>query len=131
MRCIAFLRFRPSTPCSTLERNSARLGSGESWKLIPGQSGGSAGTLGRSWHRSDDEHGLIARYTAKLAESQAEIGPAPEKQDGSSAHQLLAQLEVKNQEILREIARIRYGGTILDRVVILTLALRFTDRNKS
>lgn len=85
------------------------MGSGESWKLIQGNSGGSGGTLGRSWHRGDDEHGLIARYTAKLAESQTDLSPAPEKQDGSSAHQLLAQLEIKNQEILREIARIRYA----------------------
>lgn len=99
--------------------------------MVPGQSGGSAGTLGRSWHRSDDEHGLIARYTAKLAESQTEIGPAPEKHDGSSAHQLLAQLEVKNQEILREIARIRYGETTLRMLRYLDTSSHVVGKNKS
>ena len=65
-----------------------------------------AGSLSRSWNRSDDEHGLIARYAAKLAEDK--VSTSSQLDVGSSAHQLLAQLENKNQEILRQIARIRY-----------------------
>ena len=70
----------------------------------------SAASLSRSWSRGDDEHGLIARYAAKIAESSGHDLTSSEAEvsdSNSGAHQLLAQLEAKNQEILREIARIR------------------------
>lgn len=59
----------------------------------------------------DDEHGLIARYAAKLAEgnSASTLGTMSDMDANASAHILLARLESKNQEILKEIARIRYG----------------------
>ncbi|XP_046645790.1 dystrobrevin beta-like isoform X1 [Daphnia pulicaria] len=94
-----------STPSATLERNASLLGGSETWKTSQVQN--NTGSLSRSWQRGDDEHGLIARYAAKLAENQKD--PRPEQESSStSAHQLLAQLENKNQEILREIARIRH-----------------------
>ncbi len=83
------------------------MGYSDTWKMS--QLHNNTGSLSRSWQRGDDEHGLIARYAAKLAESQ-DSRPSIEQEGGSStssAHQLLAQLENKNQEILREIARIR------------------------
>lgn len=95
------------------------LGSSETWKTSTPNHHNTTGSLNRSgtWQRGvgDDEHGLIARYTAKLAQSngQAGEGNEPTGEAGSSstgsngAYQLLAQLEMKNQEILREIARIR------------------------
>jgi hypothetical protein len=104
MHAISFY-FYSSTPSATLERNASLLGGSETWKTSQVQN--NTGSLSRSWQRGDDEHGLIARYAAKLAENQKE--PRPEQESSStSAHQLLAQLENKNQEILREIARIRY-----------------------
>lgn len=92
-----------STPSATLERNASLLGGNDTWKTS--QMPNNTESLGRSWQRGDDEHGLIARYAAKLAEGQKD--PRPEQEGSTSAHQLLAQLENKNQEILREIARIR------------------------
>ena len=98
-----------STPSATLERNASLIGSNETWKNSQLQN--NSGSLNRSLQRGDDEHGLIARYAAKLAQGQQESRPTSEQESSSSAHQLLAQLENKNQEILREIARIRYCST--------------------
>ncbi|KAK9707799.1 Zinc finger, ZZ type [Popillia japonica] len=61
----------------------------------------------------DDEHRLIARYAAKLAqESRSAIGRAPSEtclgMDSTRAQrELINQLEAKNREIMREIARLR------------------------
>lgn len=89
-----------------MERNASSLGYNEAWKNS--QLHNTSGSLNRSWQRGDDEHGLIARYAAKLAQGQHDPRPGSEQEGGPNAHQLLAQLENKNQEILREIARIRY-----------------------
>ena len=94
------------TPSATLDRNASLMGYSDTWKTS--QLHNTTGSLNRTWQRGDDEHGLIARYAAKLAEGQEDPRPVSEQQEsGTSAHQLLAQLENKNQEILREIARIR------------------------
>lgn len=82
------------------------MGYNETWKNSQLQN--NTGSLSRSWQRGDDEHGLIARYAAKLAQGQQDSPLPIEQEGGPNAHQLLAQLENKNQEILREIARIRY-----------------------
>lgn len=93
-----------------MERNASLLGGSETWKTSQLQN--NTESLNRSWQRGDDEHGLIARYAAKLAENQKD--PRSDQESSSaSAHQLLAQLENKNQEILREIARIRYALAII------------------
>ncbi|GJQ79260.1 putative zinc ion binding protein [Trypoxylus dichotomus] len=61
----------------------------------------------------DDEHRLIARYAAKLAqESRSSIGRVPSEtclgMDSTRAQrELINQLEAKNREIMREIARLR------------------------
>lgn len=72
----------------------------------------------------DDEHKLIARYAAKLkqeARNRPQQGPAPrmalspdtirapgELADSTRAQrELISQLEAKNREIMREIARLR------------------------
>lgn len=107
--------YTPSTPTSGL--HSWALGNcrdgNSTWKSNTSASA-SAASLSRSWSRGDDEHGLIARYAAKLAEKGCDetdpaTGEAVTEQlvTPSGAHQLLTQLEAKNQEILREISRIR------------------------
>ena len=89
---------------STLQRNSTLSKSDmTNWKGSSNNE--NTGSLNRSWSRNDEEHGLIARYAAKLADDNISTS---QLDVGSSAHQLLAQLENKNQEILRQIARIRY-----------------------
>ena len=93
-----------------MERNASLLDGSETWKTSQLQN--NTESLNRSWQRGDDEHGLIARYAAKLAENQKDPRSDPES-SSASAHQLLAQLETKNQEILREIARIRYALAII------------------
>ncbi|VEN35611.1 unnamed protein product, partial [Callosobruchus maculatus] len=61
----------------------------------------------------DDEHRLIARYAAKLAqEARAGMGRVPSEaclgMDSTKAQrELISQLEAKNREIMREIARLR------------------------
>uniref|UniRef100_A0A1A9W3Q0 Dystrobrevin n=1 Tax=Glossina brevipalpis TaxID=37001 RepID=A0A1A9W3Q0_9MUSC len=65
---------------------------------------------------NDEEHRLIARYAARLAqENRSPSGPTnaadagnPITSDNSRAQrELIAQLEAKNKEIMREIARLR------------------------
>jgi hypothetical protein len=61
--------------------------------------------------RLDDEHKLIARYAARLAQ-EAQSGRTPTESmlgvDTSRAQrELISQLEAKNREIMREIARLR------------------------
>jgi len=93
-----------SSAASTLQRSST-LGKSDTANWKGSSVNENTGSLNRSgWNRSDDEHGLIARYAAKLADDNIS---ASQLDMGSSAHQLLAQLENKNQEILRQIARIR------------------------
>ena len=100
-----------SSAASTLQRSST-LGKSDTANWKGSSVNENTGSLNRSgWNRSDDEHGLIARYAAKLADDNIS---ASQLDMGSSAHQLLAQLENKNQEILRQIARIRYTWTILE-----------------
>lgn len=77
-------------------------------------------SMNRAWNRSDEEHGLIARYAAKLADDNISTS---QLDMGSSAHQLLAQLENKNQEILRQIARIRYIQFPFDYIAVSFNAL--------
>jgi len=92
-----------SSAVSTLQRNSTLSKSDmTNWKGSSNNE--NTGSLNRSWSRNDEEHGLIARYAAKLADDNISTS---QLDVGSSAHQLLAQLENKNQEILRQIARIR------------------------
>ncbi|XP_060536455.1 dystrobrevin beta isoform X2 [Cylas formicarius] len=61
----------------------------------------------------DDEHRLIARYAAKLAqEARTGMGRVPSEtclgMDSTRAQrELISQLEAKNREIMREIARLR------------------------
>ncbi|CAH2007194.1 unnamed protein product [Acanthoscelides obtectus] len=61
----------------------------------------------------DDEHRLIARYAAKLAqEARVGMGRVPSEaclgMDSTKAQrELIGQLEAKNREIMREIARLR------------------------
>ena len=89
------------------------LGNGngdESWRSS--EAGNAAASLSRSWSRGDDEHGLIARYASKLAQGH---GPKTQTETASGAQQLLAQLEAKNQEILREIARIRLVDNLVNK----------------
>lgn len=61
--------------------------------------------------RLDDEHRLIARYTAKLANAQANPLSEPEISAELDANkhqrQLILQLEAKNREIMREIQKLR------------------------
>ncbi|KAK7865657.1 hypothetical protein R5R35_006912 [Gryllus longicercus] len=62
--------------------------------------------------RLDDEHKLIARYAARLAAEARSVGRAPSEGslslDTSRAQrELISQLEAKNREIMREIARLR------------------------
>ncbi|KAG4070478.1 hypothetical protein HA402_005710 [Bradysia odoriphaga] len=78
-----------------------------------GRSLDSAGaSLNRASTSNDEEHRLIARYAARLA--QESRTPASSSENASLApdnsqaqRQLIAQLESKNKEIMREIARLR------------------------
>lgn len=58
----------------------------------------------------DEEHRLIARYAARLAQENRNTNAAGENvaMDGArQQRELIAQLETKNKEIMREIARLR------------------------
>ncbi|XP_071478082.1 dystrobrevin beta-like [Diadema antillarum] len=61
--------------------------------------------------RLDDEHRLIARYAARLANASANPNAGPEIPPGLDANreqrELILQLEAKNREIMREIQRLR------------------------
>ncbi|XP_030839337.1 dystrobrevin beta isoform X2 [Strongylocentrotus purpuratus] len=61
--------------------------------------------------RLDDEHRLIARYAARLANASANPNSGPELPPGLDANreqrELIMQLESKNREIMREIQRLR------------------------
>ncbi|XP_023288356.1 dystrobrevin beta isoform X5 [Orussus abietinus] len=63
--------------------------------------------------RLDDEHKLIARYAQRLAQEARTVGRTPSDAnlaslDASRAQrELISQLEAKNKEIMREIARLR------------------------
>ncbi|KAE8745398.1 hypothetical protein FOCC_FOCC007946 [Frankliniella occidentalis] len=62
--------------------------------------------------RYDDEHRLIARYAARLAAEARTVGRAPSEGslslDSSRVQrELIAQLEAKNKEIVREIKRLK------------------------
>ncbi|XP_043219112.1 dystrobrevin beta-like isoform X4 [Amphibalanus amphitrite] len=62
----------------------------------------------------DEEHRLIARYSARLAaeKSQNRTPSDTSSSDGRarSQRETIAQLEAKNQEIMRQIARLRAGA---------------------
>ncbi|XP_050421611.1 dystrobrevin beta-like [Adelges cooleyi] len=69
-------------------------------------------TMSLDYTSMDDEHKLIARYAAKLAAKAKEVGRAPSEGslslDTSRAQrELIIQLESKNREITKEIARLR------------------------
>ncbi|XP_076329774.1 dystrobrevin beta-like isoform X3 [Tachypleus tridentatus] len=68
-------------------------------------------TLSLESSRVDDEHRLIARYTARLAGTQVSQTRSPSdltlNADTLKQRELIAQLEVKNREIMREIMRLR------------------------
>lgn len=79
-------------------------------------------SLPRSSTSNDEEHRLIARYAARLAQesrtptsANANIPVNPMKNDKNSLgadssraqRELIAQLEAKNKEIMREIQRLR------------------------
>lgn len=92
--------------------NSYDAGSMDSRSTSTARSPGryTMGTLESS--RLDDEHKLIARYAAKLAAETRNVGKAPSEGtlslDTSRAQrELVSQLESKNREIMREIARLR------------------------
>ncbi|XP_067144154.1 dystrobrevin beta-like isoform X2 [Centruroides vittatus] len=60
--------------------------------------------------RGDDEHRLIARYAARLADSHNNVRSPSDINltvDSGRQRDLIAQLEVKNREIMREIIRLR------------------------
>lgn len=79
-----------------------------------GRSLDSAGaTLSRAGTSNDEEHRLIARYAARLAQ-EVRTPAATSSENNSLAsdnsraqRELIAQLESKNKEIMREIARLR------------------------
>uniref|UniRef100_A0A1L8E5R4 Dystrobrevin n=2 Tax=Nyssomyia neivai TaxID=330878 RepID=A0A1L8E5R4_9DIPT len=59
---------------------------------------------------NDEEHRLIARYAARLAQENRTPNATPSDVTADGARQqreLIAQLEAKNKEIMREIARLR------------------------
>lgn len=91
-----------SSAASTLQRSST-LGKSEMANWKGSNTNENTASMNRAWNRSDEEHGLIARYAAKLADDNISTSQL----DMGSSAQLLAQLENKNQEILRQIARIR------------------------
>lgn len=69
-------------------------------------------SMTRAGASSDEEHRLIARYAARLAQENrtpnANTENVPIGMDNSRAQrELIQQLEVKNKEIMREIARLR------------------------
>ncbi|XP_022201021.1 dystrobrevin beta isoform X2 [Nilaparvata lugens] len=69
-------------------------------------------TMGVESSRHDDEHKLIARYAARLAAEARSVGRTPSESslslDTSRAQrELISQLEAKNREIIKEIARLR------------------------
>ncbi|XP_035779703.1 dystrobrevin beta-like isoform X5 [Anopheles albimanus] len=76
-------------------------------------SNGTSGTRGGAVNSNDEEHRLIARYAARLAqESRTPGGSAPDPVqiglDSSRAQrELIMQLESKNKEIMREIQKLR------------------------
>ncbi|KAL1115090.1 hypothetical protein AAG570_007121 [Ranatra chinensis] len=61
--------------------------------------------------RLDDEHKLIARYAARLAQEahqhSTDIVPLTGLDTSRAQRELITQLEAKNREIMREIARLR------------------------
>ncbi|XP_054710755.1 dystrobrevin beta-like [Uloborus diversus] len=60
--------------------------------------------------RGDDEHRLIARYAARLADTRSTMRSPSDlslNMDTSRQRDLIAQLELKNREIMREIVRLR------------------------
>lgn len=68
--------------------------------------------MGVECSRHDDEHKLIARYAARLAAEARSVGRTPSEGslslDTSRAQrELISQLEAKNREIIKEIARLR------------------------
>ena len=69
-------------------------------------------SLTRTNNANDEEHRLIARYAARLAQESRTPGTTSESptisNDGSRAQrELIAQLESKNKEIMREIQKLR------------------------
>lgn len=70
-------------------------------------------SLQRQLQSSDEEHRLIARYAARLAQENktpnANLSVDEDFNSDNSRHQreLIAQLESRNKEILREIVRLR------------------------
>ncbi|XP_035231003.1 dystrobrevin beta-like isoform X3 [Stegodyphus dumicola] len=60
--------------------------------------------------RGDDEHRLIARYAARLADTRSTLRSPSDlslNMDTTRQRDLIAQLEAKNREIMREIVRLR------------------------
>ncbi|XP_015909850.1 dystrobrevin beta isoform X2 [Parasteatoda tepidariorum] len=61
-------------------------------------------------NRVDDEHRLIARYAARLADTRSTMRSPSDlslNMDTTRQRDLIAQLETKNREIMREIVRLR------------------------
>ncbi|GIY88165.1 hypothetical protein CDAR_191261 [Caerostris darwini] len=61
-------------------------------------------------NRGDDEHRLIARYAARLADTRSTMRSPSDlslNMDTTRQRDLIAQLESKNREIMREIVRLR------------------------
>lgn len=75
--------------------------------------------MSRNCISSDEEHKLIARYAAKLAQedgsaSQCQDSP-PLGYDGARRQrEIIAELESKNKEIMKEIQRLRQAETDID-----------------
>lgn len=72
--------------------------------------------------RVDDEHRLIARYAARLAADANHAARSPSELslnlDTSRAQrELIAQLELKNREIMREIVRLRHQQEMEDQAL--------------
>ncbi|XP_043219107.1 dystrobrevin beta-like isoform X2 [Amphibalanus amphitrite] len=94
-------------------------GSGSSPDSLPSErsmelDGYSPSRLSQMERQVDEEHRLIARYSARLAaeKSQNRTPSDTSSSDGRarSQRETIAQLEAKNQEIMRQIARLRAGA---------------------
>lgn len=100
-----------------------------SYDLASINSGGSAGRSPTRLNSScvetsrvDDEHRLIARYAARLAADANHAARSPSELsltlDTSRAQrELIAQLEAKNREIMREIAHLRHQQEMEDQAL--------------
>ncbi|XP_037088648.1 dystrobrevin beta-like [Pollicipes pollicipes] len=94
-------------------------GSGSSPDSLPSErsmelDGYSPSRLSQMERQVDEEHRLIARYSARLAAEKSQIRTPSDSGSAESRsrsqREMIAQLEAKNQEMMRQIARLRAGA---------------------